>query len=93
LTTHAWVAGNGHEESSENHTDTDTGTTETDGSGSHTQVLRDLNHSGSDLRGEATSGLTAHDVAGSGIEEGGGLLTLEGLESIVADVVRDTWRN
>lgn len=49
LSTHAWVAGNSHQESGEDHTDTNTSTTETDGSGTHSEVLRDLNHSGSDF--------------------------------------------
>jgi hypothetical protein len=31
LSSHAWVAGNGHQESCEHHADTDSGTTETDG--------------------------------------------------------------
>ena len=51
LATHGWVAGNGHDESSEHHADTDTCTTETDGRGSHTHVLGDLDHGGGDLGG------------------------------------------
>jgi hypothetical protein len=81
LATHAWVAGNGHEESSEDHTDTDTGTTETDGGGTHTNVLGDLDHGGGDLRGETAGLAGGHHVAGGMLEDGGGLLTLEGLES------------
>jgi hypothetical protein len=77
LATHGWVAGNSHEESSEDHTDTDTGTTETDGSGSHTQVLGDLDHGVGDFRGEGTAG--CHVAAGVG-EDLGGLLTLQGAE-------------
>lgn len=81
LAAHGWVAGDGHEEGGEDHTDTDTGTTETDGSGTHTQVLGDLDHGGGDLAVE-TAGLDAagHHVAGGVLEDGGGLLTLEGVE-------------
>ncbi len=80
LTSHAWVASNSGEESSENHADTDTGTSETNGSRTHTQVLGDLDHGGSDLRVEVADGLASHDVTGSGIKDLGGLLTLHGLE-------------
>src|SRR5689334_10590069 len=41
LSTHAWVAGNSHQEGGEDHTDTDTSTTETNGGGTHSEVLRD----------------------------------------------------
>jgi len=80
LSTHAWVAGDGCQESGEDHTDTDTGTTETDGSGTHTQVLGDLDHSSGDLRVERAGGLAAHGVTGGGSEDLRSLLTLHCLE-------------
>ena len=92
MTTHAWVAGNGQEESSENHTDTDTSTTETDGSGTHTQVLGDLDHGGGDLRGESTLGLLGEGVAGGVGEDLGGLLTLHGGEWGGLDLTGDAWK-
>lgn len=91
MSTHAWVAGNSHQKSGEDHADTDTGTTEANGCRAHTEVLGDLDHGGSDFRGEGTCGLTAHDVAGGMVEDGGGLLTLEGLECVGSEVVGDTY--
>jgi hypothetical protein len=82
LATHAGVAGDGHQEGGEDHADTDTSTTETDGSRAHTNVLGDLDHGGGDLR---RVGAAAHDVAGGGIEDGGSLLALHGLEGSAAD--------
>lgn len=79
LATEGRVAGNTVEEGSEDETDTDTGTSQTDGGGTHTQVLGDLDHSLSDLRRVGTL-LDLESVAGGGLEEGGGLLALEGLE-------------
>lgn len=35
--------------------------------------------------------MTAHDVAGSVVEDGGGLLTLEGLECVGSDVAGNTY--
>lgn len=72
LTTQSGVAGDTHEESSEDETDTDTGTTETDGSGTHTQVLGDLNHGGGDLGGVLAAGSSLEGLASVGLEEGGG---------------------
>ena len=92
LTTHAWVAGDGQEESSENHTDTDTSTTETDGSGTHTQVLGDLDHGGGDFRGESTLGLLGEAVAGDVGEDLGSLLTLHGGEWGGLDLTGDAWK-
>ena len=77
LSSHGWVTGNGHQQSSKDHSNTDTGTSETDGSGTHTQVLGDLDHGGGNLAVEAT---LLHDVAGGVGEDGRGLLTLEGVE-------------
>lgn len=88
MTTHAGVAGNSGQERGEDHADTDTSTTETDGSGTHTQVLGDLDHSGSDLGGEGAASLLGHHVAGGGREDGGGLLTLDGIEG---SVTGDSW--
>jgi hypothetical protein len=79
LATESRVAGNTVQESSENETDTDTGTSQTDGSRAHTQVLGDLNHGLGDLRRVGTA-LDLEGISGGGLEEGGGLLALEGLE-------------
>ena len=53
-----------------------------------------MDHGGGDFRGEGADGLAAHDVAGSGVEDLGGLLTLQGLEGglLGAESLRDTWR-
>lgn len=80
LATESRVAGNAHEESSEDETDTDTGTTETDGGGAHTQVLGDLDHGGGDLRGVLAAGSRLEGLAGVGLEEGGRGDTLGGTE-------------
>jgi len=91
LTSHAWVAGNTLEESSENETDTDTGTTETDGSGTHTQVLGDLDHGVGDLRGVWAA--AGHNAAGGCVEDVRGLLTLHGLESgLGAETLAGAWQ-
>lgn len=82
LATHAGVAGDGHQQGGEDHADTDTSTAETDGGRAHTNVLGDLDHGGGDLRGV---GAAAHGVAGGGIDDGGGLLALDGLEGGAAD--------
>jgi hypothetical protein len=71
LATESGVAGDTHEESSEDETDTDTGTTETNGGGTHTQVLGDLNHGGGNLGGVLTAGSGLEGVAGVGLEESG----------------------
>ncbi|KAI6763041.1 hypothetical protein HG530_009021 [Fusarium avenaceum] len=76
LATEGRVAGNTVEESGENETDTNTGTGKTDGSGTHTQVLGDLNHGLGDLGGVGTA-LDLEGVAGSSLEKS---LTLHGLE-------------
>lgn len=52
---------------------TDTSTTETDGSGSHTQVLGDLDEGVGHLRGVGTLGLGG-DLGAGGVHEGGGAL-------------------
>ena len=85
LSSHAWVAGNSVEQSSEHHSNTNTGTSETDGCGSHTEVLGDLDHGGRDFGGEGADGLAAHDVTGGGLEDRGSLLTLHGLEGVGSD--------
>jgi hypothetical protein len=75
LSSEGGVAGNTVDESSEDETDTDTSTSKTDGSGTHTQVLGDLNHGLGDLGG-VSSALDGESVAGDSLE----LLTLKGLE-------------
>lgn len=79
LATEGRVAGNTVEESGEDETDTDTGTSQTDGGGTHTQVLGDLDHGVGDLR-RVGAALDLEGIAGGSLEEGGGLLALEGLE-------------
>lgn len=54
-------------------TDTDTGTTETDGSGTHADVLGDLDEGVGHLRGVGTLGLGG-DLGAGGVHEGGGAL-------------------
>ena len=79
LATHGWVAGNSHDERREHHADTDTSAAETDGRGSHTHVLRDLDHGGGDFGGEGSglAGLSGledlRDLSALGGLEGGGL--------------------
>jgi hypothetical protein len=75
LTTHGWVTGNGHDESSEHHADTDTSTAETDGRRSHTHVLGDLHHGGGDF-----GRIGACLAALSCLEDLGDLCALGGLE-------------
>jgi hypothetical protein len=79
LATEGRVAGNAVEEGGEDETDTDTGTSQTDGSGTHTQVLGDLDHGLGDLRRVGTA-LDAEGLAGGGVDDGGHLLALDGLE-------------
>ena len=79
LATEGRVAGNTVKESGEDETDTDTGTSQTDGSGTHTEVLGDLDHGVGDLRRVGTAGLES--LSGGG-QDLGGLLALDGLESI-----------
>jgi len=76
LASESGVAGNTVEEGSEDETDTNTGTSQTNGSGTHTQVLGDLNHSLGDLGGVGTA-LDLEGVAGGGLEKS---LALHGLE-------------
>jgi hypothetical protein len=59
-------------------TDTDTGTTETDGSGTHTQVLGDLDEGVGHLRGVGTLGLGGDLGAGGVHKRGGALHGVEG---------------
>lgn len=81
LTTQSRVPGDTHEQGSEDETDTDTGTTETNGSRTHTDVLGDGHESVGDLRGVLAARLVVgKDLAGVGLEQRGGLLTLHGLE-------------
>lgn len=79
LATEGRVAGNGVQEGSEDETDTDTGTSQTDGSRAHADVLGDLDHGLSDLR-RVGAALDLEGISGRGLEQGGGLLALEGLE-------------
>jgi len=79
LATEGRVAGNTVQESGEDETDTDTGTSETDGSGTHTDVLGDLDHGLGDLRGVGTA-LDGESLAGGGVDDRGHLLALDGLE-------------
>lgn len=76
LATKGRVAGNTVEESGEDETDTNTGTSQTNGGGTHTQVLRDLNHGLGDLGGVGTA-LDLEGVAAGSLEKS---LTLHGLE-------------
>lgn len=79
LATEGRVAGDTVEEGGEDETDTDTSTSQTDGSGTHAQVLGDLNHGVGDLGGVGAA-LDLEGIAGGGLEEAGSLLALEGLE-------------
>ena len=79
LASESRVAGNTVQEGSEDETDTDTSTGKTDGSGTHTNVLGDLNHGLGDL-GRVGAALALEGGAGGGLEQVGGLLALEGLE-------------
>jgi hypothetical protein len=76
LATEGRVAGDTVQESGEDETDTDTSTGQTDGSGTHTNVLGDLNHGLGDLGGVGTA-LDLEGVAGGGLEKS---LALHGLE-------------
>lgn len=86
LATESGVAGNTVEQGSEDETDTDTGTSQTNGGGTHTQVLGDLDHSLGDLRGVSSA---LESLASGGVDDLGGLLTLDGLEgsSIACGVI------
>jgi hypothetical protein len=77
LATESGVAGNTVQESGEDETDTDTGTSETNGGSTHTEVLGDLDHGLSDLRGVRAA---LESGAGGSIENRGSLLALKGLE-------------
>lgn len=83
LATEGGVAGNTVEEGGEDETDTNTGTGKTDGSGTHTKVLGDLNHGLGDL---GRVGALLESLAGGGVDDGGHLGALEGLEG-------GAWRN
>ncbi|KAK8021880.1 hypothetical protein PG990_007018 [Apiospora arundinis] len=100
LATESRVAGDGVEEGGEDETDTDTSTGQTDGGGTHTQVLGDLDHGLGDLRRVGAAGLES--LAGGGVDDLGGLLALDGLESVactvgsksmVSQLVRDEWHD
>ena len=78
LATESRVAGNTVDKSGEDETDTNTGTSQTNGSGTHTQVLGDLNESLSELRGVGAALLES--IALGGLEDRRSLLALEGLE-------------
>lgn len=65
LATEGRVAGNAVQEGGEDETDTDTGTSETNGGRAHTNVLGDLDHGLSDLRGVGTA-LDGEGLAGDG---------------------------
>jgi len=78
LGTHGWVAGNGLQESSEDETDTYTCTRKTNSGTTHTEILGDLDESVGHFRGVCSAG--SHGGLG---EDGGRLLTLEGLEGRV----------
>lgn len=79
LSTEGRVAGNTVQESGEDETDTDTGTSQTNGGGTHTNVLGDLDHGLGDLR-RVGAALDSEGLAGGGIDDGGHLLALNGLE-------------
>jgi hypothetical protein len=80
LATESRVAGNTVKESGEDKTDTDTGTSQTDGSGTHTQVLGDLDHGLSNLRGVGSAGSLLESILGGAVQDLGGLLALSGAE-------------
>lgn len=77
LATHAGVAADSKDESTEDDTDTDTGTTETNGGVTHAEVLRDLDEGVGHLGAVGAVGLL---VELSGPEDGRGLSALDGLE-------------
>lgn len=79
LATESRVAGNTGQESREDETDTDTSTSQTNGGRTHTQVLGDLNHGLGDL---GRVGTALESLAGGGVDDLGGLLALDGLESV-----------
>ena len=80
LATERGVAGDSVDEGSEDETDTDTGTGKTDGSGTHTDVLGDLNKGVGHLRGVGTLGLLGN---------GGGLGDLGALDGVEGGVLGD----
>ena len=82
LATERGVAGDSVDEGSEDETDTDTGTGKTDGSGTHTDVLGDLNESVGHLRGVGTLGL---------LGDGGGLGDLGALDGVEGSVLGDRY--
>jgi hypothetical protein len=79
LATEGRVAGNGVQESGEDETDTDTGTSKTNGGSAHTNVLGHLDHGLGDLR-RVGAALDAEGGAAGGVDDGGHLLALDGLE-------------
>ena len=80
LATERGVAGDSVDEGSEDETDTDTGTGKTNGSGTHTDVLGDLNKGVGHLRGVGTLGL---------LGDGGGLGDLGALDGVEGGVLGD----
>ena len=82
LATERGVAGDSVDEGSEDETDTDTGTGKTDGSGTHTDVLGDLNKGVGHLRGVGTLGLLGN---------GGGLGDLGALDGVEGGVLGDRY--
>jgi hypothetical protein len=80
LATERGVAGDGVDEGGEDETDTDTGTGKTDGSGTHTDVLGDLNKGVGHLRGVGALGL---------LGDGGGLGDLGALDGVEGGVLGD----
>jgi hypothetical protein len=82
LATERGVAGDSVDEGGEDETDTDTGTGKTDGSGTHTDVLGDLNKGVGHLRGVGTLGL---------LGDGGGLGDLGALDGVEGGVLGDRY--
>lgn len=82
LATERGVAGDSVDEGGEDETDTDTGTGKTDGSGTHTNVLGDLNKGVGHLRGVGTLGLLGN---------GGGLGDLGALDGVEGGVLGDRY--
>ena len=80
LATERGVAGDSVDEGGEDETDTDTGTGKTDGSGTHTDVLGDLNKGVGHLRGVGALGL---------LGDGGGLGDLGALDGVEGGVLGD----
>ena len=76
LATQRWVAGDGGQQRRKHQPNSDTRSPETDGSGTHTNVLGDLDEGVGHLRRVGTAGLDADrgDLGAGRVQEGGGAL-------------------